>query len=167
MPQIDRLLNAMIANRAEELLLKEDEGAALRIDGGERPVTKLLSGAQLIGLLKEIASPQASQNIDAREPTKFLYSGPDGVFAIRAMLRDGKWAVTCVVDEKGDFQRRTGTFVTLAGLVPEETPSRRSTPRRSPRVSMSVEKNKVAMEVMRAIKQTLDPKNVLNPGKVL
>ena len=28
-------------------------------------------------------------------------------------------------------------------------------------------KDKMAMEVMRAIKQTLDPKNVLNPGKVL
>ena len=28
-------------------------------------------------------------------------------------------------------------------------------------------KDKVAMEVMRAIKQTLDPKNILNPGKVL
>ncbi|MGH6811114.1 MAG: FAD-binding oxidoreductase [Methylocella sp.] len=28
-------------------------------------------------------------------------------------------------------------------------------------------KNKTAMEVMRAIKQTLDPKNILNPGKVL
>jgi FAD/FMN-containing dehydrogenase len=28
-------------------------------------------------------------------------------------------------------------------------------------------KDKVSMEVMRAIKQTLDPKNILNPGKVL
>jgi FAD/FMN-containing dehydrogenase len=28
-------------------------------------------------------------------------------------------------------------------------------------------KDKVAMEVMRAIKQALDPKNILNPGKVL
>lgn len=28
-------------------------------------------------------------------------------------------------------------------------------------------KDKVALEVMRAIKQTLDPKNILNPGKVL
>ena len=33
--------------------------------------------------------------------------------------------------------------------------------------SIATVKNKVAMEVMRAIKQTLDPKNVLNPGKVL
>ena len=28
-------------------------------------------------------------------------------------------------------------------------------------------KDKTAMELMRAIKQTLDPKNILNPGKVL
>ena len=28
-------------------------------------------------------------------------------------------------------------------------------------------KDKVAMELMRAIKQTLDPKGILNPGKVL
>jgi FAD/FMN-containing dehydrogenase len=28
-------------------------------------------------------------------------------------------------------------------------------------------KDKVAMEVMHAVKQTLDPKNILNPGKVL
>jgi len=28
-------------------------------------------------------------------------------------------------------------------------------------------KDKVAMDLMRALKQTLDPKGILNPGKVL
>src|SRR5882672_2547967 len=106
MAQLDRLLNSMISNRADELLLREDEGASLMVDGAEKPVTKSLTGAQVLGLLKEVASPQAAQHLDAKSPTKFLYTGPDGVFAIRAMLHGGKWTVSCVVDEKGDFQRR-------------------------------------------------------------
>ncbi|MFI5310828.1 MAG: type IV pilus twitching motility protein PilT [Gemmatimonadales bacterium] len=153
MSQIDRLLNAMISNRADELLLKEDEGASLKVDGHEKPVTKSLTGPQVIALLKEIASPQAAQNLDAKVPTKFQYSGPDGVFAIRAMLQGGKWTVSCVVDDKGDFQRRTGMFSAITTLVPEGEPrdsgSRRLTPRKSIKVSPnSPEKNKLAMETL-------------------
>jgi twitching motility protein PilT len=110
MPQLDRLLNAMIANRADELLLKEDEAAFLRIDGRQKPITKELTGPQVIALLKEIASPQAAQNLDAKVPATFQYAGPEGVFAVRAMLHGEKWNVTIVVDEKGDFERRAGVF---------------------------------------------------------
>jgi len=147
MSQLDRLLNAMISNRAEELLLKEDEGASLRVDGAEKPVTKALTGPQMIALLKEVASPQAAQNLDARAPTKFQYAGPDGVFAIRAMLQGGKWNISIVVDEKGDFARRTGMF-TKVTLPPEETAAP-SAPRKSVKISaQSADRAKQAMETL-------------------
>jgi twitching motility protein PilT len=147
MPQLDRLLNAMISSRAEELLLKEDEGASLKVDGHEKPVTKSLTGPQVIALLKEVASPQAVQNLDAKAPTKFQYSGPDGVFAIRAMIQGGKWNVSCVVDEKGDFARRTGMFASV-NLPPEEA-SAKPVPRKSVKISAhNPEKNKLAMETL-------------------
>src|SRR5579862_9059501 len=146
MPQLDRLLNAMIGNRAEELVLKEDDGAALMVDGQPKPLTKVLTGPQVIALLKEVATPLAAQHLDAKEPTKFQYAGPDGVFAIRAMLQAGKWTVTCVVDEKGDFQRRTGVFSSMSVPI-EEGPTKPA--RKSVKISArNPEKNKAAMEML-------------------
>jgi len=145
MPQLDRLLNAMISNHADELLLREDEGAMLKVSGAERAVTKSLPGAHVIALLKEIASPQAAQNLEQKAPTKFQYAGPDGVFAVRAMIQAGKWNVSIVVDEKGDFARRTGLFKAM-DIPPEEAPAK-PTPRKSVKLSVqSGDKARLQME---------------------
>ncbi len=109
MAQLDRLLNVMITSRAEELLLRDDEPAALRTGDAVRPLTKALSGAQVMALLREIAPPIASQAIAANQPTKFRYDCAEGVFLVRAMLQvTGKWTVSIMVDDQGEFQRRTG-----------------------------------------------------------
>jgi Tfp pilus assembly ATPase PilU len=71
MAQLDKILQSMIQHRADELLLCEDEGAVFKVDGAEKPVTKSLTGPQVIALIKEIAPAQASVNIDARVPAKF------------------------------------------------------------------------------------------------
>ena len=109
MAQLDKILQSMIQHRADELLLREDEGAVFKVDGAEKPVTKSLTEPQVVALIKEIAPPQASVSIDARVPAKFQYQAPDGVFAVRAMLMNNKWNVSVVVDEKGDFADRKST----------------------------------------------------------
>ena len=148
MSQLDKLLNAMISNRADELLLKEGDGASIKVDGHEKPVTKSLTGQQVIALLKEVAPAQAAANLDAKQPTKFIYTGPDGVFAVRAMLQADRWTVSCVVDDKGDFQRRTGMFTAIATLVPEDGPSR-PTPRKGVRIQPgNPEKSRLAMDTL-------------------
>jgi hypothetical protein len=61
MPQLDRLLSVMVSNRAEALRLVENELASLVKDGATVPLTKQALGAtQLLGLLREIAPPDAS-----------------------------------------------------------------------------------------------------------
>jgi len=103
MAQLDRLLSVMISNRADSLVLKEGEAAALIVEGQTRPVTKPLTAPQMIALLKEIATPQAAAQLDAKQPTKFRYSSEDSVFAVRAMLQGEMVVVNIVVDDAGEF----------------------------------------------------------------
>ena len=123
MAQLDKLLNAMVKSGADTLQLREDEAAMLVSSGAEKPATKALTGPQIVALIKEIASAQAQAAIDAKTPSKFRYDSADGVFAVRAMIQGEKWNVAISVDEKGDFQRRTGMF-NAVNLPPEEAPAR-------------------------------------------
>ena len=108
MAQLDRLLSVMISNRADSLLIKEGEPAVLMVEGQPRPVTKALAAPQVIGLLKEIAPAAAAQALDAKQPATFVYTGEDGVFAVRAMLQGEQLVVTIVLDDAGEFRRSTG-----------------------------------------------------------
>ncbi len=121
MAQLDRLLSVMISNRAESLILREGDAAVLVIDGQERPVTKGLTGPQVVGLLREIASPAAAQSLDAMQPTSFRYTSTDGVFAVRAMVQGDSLVVNIALDDEAEFQRTTGTF--RPPISPSEAPS--------------------------------------------
>ena len=110
MAQLDRLLSVMISNRAESLVLRENEAAVLLIDGQERPVTKALSGPQMVALTREIATTAAAASLDAMQPTKFRYTSDDGVFAVRAMIQGESLIVSITVDDEGEFQRATGVL---------------------------------------------------------
>jgi twitching motility protein PilT len=156
MPQIDKLLQSMVQHRADELLLREDEGAVFRVDGQRKAVTKSLTAAQVIGLVREVAPPQAAQSIDARVPVKFQYDGPDGVFAVRAMLQDGKWNVSVMLDEKGDFARRTGMFRPV-DLPPEEAAPPYAAVRKS--VQMAAANPDQALVAMEHLLRTLVSEN--------
>ncbi len=123
MAQLDRLLSVMISNRADSLVLREGEAAVLVIDGQERPVTKALTGPQMVSLTKEIAPPAAARALAAMQPTKFRYTSSDGVFAVRVMLQGETLVVNIVVDDEGEFQRSTGMFRQV--MVADEKPAAR------------------------------------------
>jgi len=147
MAQLDRLLSVMISNRADELILKEDEAASIRVDQAERPVTKPLAGPQVVALLREVAPSAAAQQIDAKSPTKFRYDCAEGVFQVRAMLQADKWNVSIIVDDQGEFQRRTGMF-SAVNLPLDEAPTR-PTPRKSVKLSAKNPVDaKAAMELL-------------------
>lgn len=111
MAQLDRLLSVMISNRADTLVLKEGDAAVLLVEGQERPVTKPLTAPQVIALLKEIAPPQSAVQLDARQPTKFLYPSEDSVFSVRVMLQGEALVVNIVVDDAGAFERARKSVV--------------------------------------------------------
>ena len=123
MAQLDKLISAMLKARADALVINEGEPASLSVQGASKPLTKALTGPQIVGLLNEIAKPAALKMIEAKTPFKFRYDNPEGAFLVRAMIRDAKWFVQIAVDDKGDFERKTGTFAAVAdGEVSALTP---------------------------------------------
>jgi len=110
MAQLDKLISVLVTSRADVLHLNEDEPATIDLQGKPKSLTKPLTGAQIVSLLSEIAKREASKQLDAKAPVKFRYDNADGAFLIRAMVRNAKWLVQIAVDDKGDFERKTGTF---------------------------------------------------------
>jgi twitching motility protein PilT len=102
MPQLDRLLSVMVSNRAESLRLVENELASLVKDGASVPLTKQALGAtQLLGLLREIAPPDALRRLDEGTPAEFQYRSGDSVFNARASNESGKWMAAITAGANG------------------------------------------------------------------
>ena len=110
MAQLDKLISVLVSNRADALHLNEGEPATLDMQGKAKTLTKPLSGAQIVSLLNEVAKREAARHLEAKTPVKFRYDNAEGAFLIRAMVKNDKWVVQVAVDDKGDFERMTGTF---------------------------------------------------------
>jgi twitching motility protein PilT len=121
MAQFDKLLAAMVSNKADALVLEDGDLVKLEVSGQLRPLTKSpLTGAQIVALLKEIASTEAAKNLDANKPATMSHVTGDGAFVIRAMLHGTKWHVNAQIDDKAEFKRLTGQFKAMD--LPPETP---------------------------------------------
>ena len=119
MAQFDRLLAAMVSNKADSLVLEDGDLVKVEIAGQLRPLTKSpLTGPQIVGLLKEIGSTEAKALIDAGKPATLTYVSSDGAFVIRAMLHGDKWHVVAKIDDAAEFKRVTGQFK-MSDLPPE------------------------------------------------
>src|ERR1700733_5971212 len=92
MAQLDRFLSVMVANGADSINLTEHEVATLQKDGAPRPITKQpLTAQQLLLLLREIAPPDAVQQLAAGAAANFHYANTEGHFAVTASHADGRW----------------------------------------------------------------------------
>jgi len=132
MPQLDRLLSVMVSNRAESLRLVENELASLVKDGTTVPLTKqALGAAQLLGLLREIAPPDAARRLDEGTPAEFQYRTADAVFNARASNESGKWMAAITAGPNaanGTASAGTPASVAAAGHPTPAMPSTRVTP---------------------------------------
>src|SRR5688572_1953320 len=121
MAQFDRLLTAMVTNKAESLVLEDGELVKVEVGGQLRALTKSpLTNVQIIALLKEIASPDVQKQLDAGKPATIAYVTNDGAFVVRAMINGTKWHVVAMIDDKAEFKRLTGQFKAMD--LPPETP---------------------------------------------
>ena len=121
MAQFDKLLAAMVSNKADSLVLEDGDLVKLEVGGQLRPLTKSpLTGPQIVALLKEIASADAAKNLDASKPATMSHVTGDGAFVIRAMLHGTKWHVKAEIDDRAEFKRLTGQFKAMD--LPPETP---------------------------------------------
>ena len=106
MAQLDRLLAAMVSNRADLLLLSDGDVAKLEIGGALRPITRApLAGPQIAMLLKEAANPEHHSQFDAGGLVTFDRTTDDGAFRIRAIVQDGRWRVEARIDTPAEAQR--------------------------------------------------------------
>jgi twitching motility protein PilT len=137
MPQLDRLLSAMVSHRAAALRLREGELAEFEIDGVPRPVTKTpLTGPQVLSLLTEIAPPEAAALLASGQPSDFAYLSDDGAFTVQAAPVDGLWRARITIDAGRERQRLTGQFRAIkrpvAPVEPAETPPPAAMPEAPP-----------------------------------
>ena len=88
MARLDRLIQVMQEQRAEALQLAVGKPASLMYNGSLRPITREpLSDAQIQGLVREIASPDAASQFGSAEPVAFAYRSPYG--EVRVELKVG------------------------------------------------------------------------------
>jgi twitching motility protein PilT len=86
--RLDRLIQVMQEQRAEALQLAVGKPASLMYNGSLRPITREpLSDAQIQGLVREIASPDAASQLGTAGPVAFAYRSPYG--EVRVELKPG------------------------------------------------------------------------------
>src|SRR6476646_229987 len=134
MPQLDRLLSAVISNKADALTLTEGDPAKLEVQGASRAVTKSpLTAQQVIGLLKEIAPPDAGRQLDTTKTATFTYTSADGAFAVKAAQEGGKWRARITPSSGVPSAGSDNGFDPLAGM--QSTVSLLTPAESSPRVA--------------------------------
>ena len=128
MAQFDKLLAAMVSNKADSLVLADGDLVKIEVSGQMRPLTKSpLTGPQIVALCKEIAKPDAAKNLDAGKPATMSYITNEGAFVVRAMVNNAKWHVVAAIDDKAEFKRLTGQFKVM-DLPPEDAPAQAAPP---------------------------------------
>ena len=97
MPQLDRFLTVLVTNHGTALQLVADDVARLEIGGVPRPVTKQpFTSAQVLALLREVATPEAAELLDRGQGATFSYACADGTFAVNASVSEGCLMATLV-----------------------------------------------------------------------
>jgi twitching motility protein PilT len=157
MAQLDRLLAAVISNRAEALTLDEGDPAKLDTQGASRAVTKSpLTAQQVVGLVKEIAPAEVGRQIDMSRAVTFAYESSDGAFTVRLSHDDGKWRARITpgvdaasADGSAGFDPLSG-FQPSAAFMAESAPAAQSRPTPAAPTPRPVARPTPAAPVMKA-----------------
>jgi twitching motility protein PilT len=122
MTQLDRLLAAMSASRAEALILDDGEPVRLESGGTMRPLTKgPLARSQIVTILRESANEESQAKLDEGKPVTFIRTTDTGAFVVRAMVQGGRLHVEARIDDRAEFKRVTGLFQAVED--PDEIPA--------------------------------------------
>jgi twitching motility protein PilT len=99
MAQLDRFLAVLVTNHGTALHLVTDKVVTLEIGGTPRPVTKHpFTSAQVLTLLREIATPEAAEVLERGGGAKFSYSCADGAFTVNVRVSEGRLTATIMPD---------------------------------------------------------------------
>jgi twitching motility protein PilT len=94
MAYVDRFLAVLTSARADALKLATDDVAWLELGGQRKPLTKQpFSTAQLLTLLREIAPPDAMQQLEEADGATFPYNAPNGAYRAQAQRSGGQMRI--------------------------------------------------------------------------
>ena len=106
MAQLDRFLAVLVTNHGTALHLVTDDVAKLDIGGAPRPITKQpFTSAQVLNLLREIATPEAVELLERGRGALFSYTCDDGAFAVNASVSAGRLTATIMPDDDAEAVR--------------------------------------------------------------
>jgi twitching motility protein PilT len=124
--RLDKLIQVMQEQRAEALQLAVGRPASLMTNGSVRPITREpLGEAQIQGLLREIASADAANQLGSLEPAAFAYRSPYG--EVRVELKGAGLAVLRLVGGSAPSAGAAPPAAAAPPTPPAPTPSARST----------------------------------------
>ncbi len=96
MARLDRFIQVMHEQRADALQLAVGHPAALVTSGATRAITRdPLSDGQIVGLVREVAGPEAAGKVGGGAPVAFGYHSPSG--AVQVELTPGAEGSRAVV----------------------------------------------------------------------
>jgi twitching motility protein PilT len=124
--RLDKLIQVMQEQRAEALQLAIGRPASLMTNGSVRSITREpLGEAQIQGLLREIASADAANQLGSPEPAAFAYRSPYG--EVRVELKGAGLAVLRLVGGSAPAAGAPPTAAATAQAPAAPTPPARST----------------------------------------
>ncbi len=143
MARLDRLIQVMQEQRAEALQLAVGKPASLMYNGSLRPITREpLSDAQIQGLVREIASPDAASQFGSADPVAFAYRSPYG--EVRVELRSGANGLAVLRPASA----QTAAPAPAVGSAPGVAAAPSSPPSPSSRSTQDLSEHRASMDVL-------------------
>ena len=138
MPQLDRLISALVNRGASVLRLTEDEAAQIEAGGATQPVTKqLLTAPQLLGLVREIAPDDARGQLDANARTAFTYRMGEHAYdvIVTPASGDGRTKLSAEIRSASQHEPPHAAKRDPAVLSPSAMSTPTDVPKSAPRVT--------------------------------
>lgn len=93
MPRLDVYLRSIKQLGAQGAVLTSGQAVTLRFPTGDRHATQITSHEQLISLIREVAPPAVSEQLDRSRPVKFEIEASGGRWSINVVPKPGVWHV--------------------------------------------------------------------------
>ncbi len=94
MAKLDAYLRSIEKFGAAGAVLTSNQPITLRFPSGDRNATQVTSHDQLVGMIREVASPSGLDQIDQGRPARFEIESAGFRYAISVAPRQGAWQVT-------------------------------------------------------------------------
>ena len=122
MARLDRFIQVLHDRGGEAIEVIGGQPMTLREAGGRRALTTgAVTPAQLLALVKEIASPEVESRVTAEDPLEFSYASPSGTVTVELSSENGEPSLTLTRAASADSPAAAAAASTTAasGSAPQ------------------------------------------------